>query len=104
MLKMNLKAGPHREKSFTINLTRVASSDVIIHPPRQHIHRTKVMENLSRWVPFEIAQPLLDKKSYVVLSDSVLLQSGESSQPLVSGNVMEEQDDDNSKNVLIDVE
>ncbi|KAJ6987270.1 hypothetical protein NC653_020509 [Populus alba x Populus x berolinensis] len=96
--------GPHREKSFTINLTRAASSDVIIHPPRQHIHRTKVMENLSRWVPFEIAQPLLDKKSYVVLSDSVLLQSGESSQPLVSGNVMEEQDDDNSKNVLIDVE
>ncbi|KAL9365232.1 hypothetical protein Peur_043105 [Populus x canadensis] len=57
-----------------------------------------------KWIPFERAQSLLDKKSYVVLSDSVLLQNGESSQPLVSGNVMEEQDDDNSNNVLIDDE
>ncbi|KAF9676920.1 hypothetical protein SADUNF_Sadunf08G0053500 [Salix dunnii] len=55
-----------------------------------------------QWIPFELAKPLLDKKSYVVLSDYVLLQNGESSQPLVSGNVMEVQDDGNSNDVLID--
>ncbi|KAG5239939.1 arginyl-tRNA--protein transferase [Salix suchowensis] len=55
-----------------------------------------------QWIPFELAKPLLDEKSYVVLSDYVLLQNGESSQPLVSGNVMEVQDDGNSNDVLID--
>ncbi|KAB5544353.1 hypothetical protein DKX38_012465 [Salix brachista] len=55
-----------------------------------------------QWIPFELAKPLLDEKSYVVLSDYVLLQNGESSQPLVSGNVMEVQDDGNFNDVLID--
>ncbi|KAJ6690179.1 hypothetical protein OIU85_006459 [Salix viminalis] len=55
-----------------------------------------------QWIPFELAKPLLDEKSYVVLSDYVLLQNGESSQPLVSGNVMEVQDDGISNDVLID--
>ncbi|CAK7325846.1 unnamed protein product [Dovyalis caffra] len=48
-----------------------------------------------QWVPFDIARPLLDRKPYAVLSDSVLLQNGESSQPLVSENVMEVQGDEN---------
>ncbi|XP_061975665.1 arginyl-tRNA--protein transferase 2-like [Populus nigra] len=59
-----------------------------------------------QWVPFDIAQPLLDRKPYVVLSDFVLLQNGESSQPLVPENVMEVQGDENhnedSNDVLID--
>ncbi|KAJ6772637.1 ARGINYL-TRNA--PROTEIN TRANSFERASE 2 [Salix koriyanagi] len=61
-----------------------------------------------QWVPFDVAQPLLDRKPYVVLSDFVLLQNGESSQPLVSENVMEVQGDENhdedSNDVLIDDE
>ncbi|KAJ6720561.1 ARGINYL-TRNA--PROTEIN TRANSFERASE 2 [Salix viminalis] len=61
-----------------------------------------------QWVPFDVAQPLLDRKPYVVLSDFVLLQNGESSQPLVSENVMEVQGDENydedSNDVLVDDE
>lgn len=34
---------------------------------------------LLRWVPFDAVKPLLDQKSYVVLSDSSLQQNGESS-------------------------
>ena len=63
---------------------------------------------ISRWVPFDVAQPLLDRNPYVVLSDFVLLQKGESSQPLVSENVMEVQGDENhdedSNDVLVDDE
>jgi len=34
---------------------------------------------ISRWVSFDIARPLLDRKRYVVLSDASILQNGESS-------------------------
>lgn len=43
---------------------------------------------ISRWVSFDIARPLLDRKRYVVLSDASTLQNGESS-PL---QVTEDQD------------
>jgi arginine-tRNA-protein transferase len=43
---------------------------------------------ISRWVSFDIARPLLDRKRYVVLSDASILQNGESS-PL---QVTEDQD------------
>jgi len=43
---------------------------------------------ISRWVSFDIARPLLDRKRYVVLSDASILQNGELS-PL---QVAEDQD------------
>lgn len=49
---------------------------------------------LSRWVPFDIARPFLDRKAYVVLSDCAILQDGESSTPNSSEQVMELQHDD----------
>lgn len=49
---------------------------------------------ISRWIPFDIARPLLDKKRYAVLSDFAILQNGESSPPDVSENVKEVQHDD----------
>lgn len=49
---------------------------------------------ISRWVPFDIARPLLDRKPYVVLSDSSILQNGGSSLPQDTDDVMERQLDD----------
>lgn len=50
-----------------------------------------------RWVPFDIAKPLLDKKAYVVLSDSPILQNGESSLPQPTEDVMERQTDNDQE-------
>ncbi|XP_021904178.1 arginyl-tRNA--protein transferase 1-like isoform X2 [Carica papaya] len=44
-----------------------------------------------RWIPFDIARPLLDKKGYVVLSDFASSQDGESSPSSLSESDMEEQ-------------
>lgn len=50
---------------------------------------------LLRWIPFEVAKPLLDQKPYVVLSDFSLQQNGESSPVHKAPNDMElEHDDD----------
>lgn len=46
--------------------------------------------SLFRWVPFDIARPLLDRQPYVVLSDFAVLQNGEST-PHVPENLMEMQ-------------
>lgn len=48
---------------------------------------------ISRWIPFDIARPLLDRKPYAVLSDFAMLQNAVSP-PRVSENVMEVQHDD----------
>ncbi|KAG5237469.1 arginyl-tRNA--protein transferase [Salix suchowensis] len=79
-----------------------------------YIHSCSKMRYKAAYCPSELLcplryhQPLLDRKPYVVLSDFVLLQNGESSQPLVSENVMEVQGDENhdedSNDVLIDDE
>lgn len=37
----------------------------------------------TRWVPFDIAKPLLDRKPYVILSDFPNLQVEDSSTPLI---------------------
>ncbi|KAL2567804.1 hypothetical protein AAZV13_18G026500 [Glycine max] len=47
-----------------------------------------------QWVPFDIARPLLDRKPYVVLSDSSILQNGESSLPQTTEDVMRRGFDD----------
>ncbi|RDX98380.1 Arginyl-tRNA--protein transferase 1, partial [Mucuna pruriens] len=47
-----------------------------------------------QWVPFDIARPLLDRKPYVVLSDSSILQNGESSLPQITDDVMGREFDD----------
>lgn len=47
--------------------------------------------DISRWIPFDIARPLLDKKGYVVLSDFASSQDGESSPSSLSESDMEEQ-------------
>ncbi|XP_062156461.1 arginyl-tRNA--protein transferase 2-like isoform X2 [Alnus glutinosa] len=47
-----------------------------------------------RWIPYDIARPLLDRKLYVVLSDFAILQNGESSPSRISENVTEVQHDD----------
>ncbi|KAF7830959.1 arginyl-tRNA--protein transferase 2-like [Senna tora] len=44
-----------------------------------------------QWVPFVIAKPLLDRKPYVVLSDSSILQNGESSLLQPTEDVVERQ-------------
>lgn len=49
---------------------------------------------ISRWVSFDIARPLLDRKPYAILSDPSILQNGESSIPQVTENAMERQLDD----------
>lgn len=49
---------------------------------------------LLRWVPFDAVKPLLDQKSYVVLSDSSLQQNGESSLPKVPNDMELEQNAD----------
>lgn len=46
-----------------------------------------------RWVPFDIAKPLLDRKPYVVLSDTSILHNGESSLPQNTEYVKESQVD-----------
>lgn len=46
---------------------------------------------ISRWVPYDIAKPLLDRNPYVVLSDASIIQNGESSPPQVTEDVMEMQ-------------
>lgn len=62
--------------------------------------------DVSRWVPYDIARPLLDKKPYVVLTDFAGLQNKEPSSPSVSANLMELQNDDigheHLNNVLMD--
>lgn len=58
---------------------------------------------LSRWVPFDIAKPLLDRKQYVVLSDFATLQNEESSTPSLFENHMEVQPcEEESNDVPID--
>lgn len=60
-----------------------------------------------RWVPFDIAKPLLDRKPYVVLSDSSILQNGESSLAQPTEDVMERQLDigqEDANDVLMDDE
>ncbi|KAI4306814.1 hypothetical protein L6164_030059 [Bauhinia variegata] len=47
-----------------------------------------------QWVPFDIAKPLLDRKPYVVLSDSTILQNGESSSTQVAEALLERQHDE----------
>lgn len=49
---------------------------------------------ISRWVSFDIARPLLDRKPYAILSDPSILQNGESSIPQVTENATERQLDD----------
>lgn len=44
-----------------------------------------------RWVPFDIAGPLLDRKKYVVLSDFTSSRNGEPLPPTILQNHMEEQ-------------
>lgn len=46
---------------------------------------------MSRWIPFHIARPLLDRKPYVVLSDFATSKNGESSPPHVSEDFTEMQ-------------
>lgn len=50
--------------------------------------------HFSRWIPFDIVKPLLDKKLYVVLSDHATLQSGETLPLPVLEDHMEEQNED----------
>lgn len=49
---------------------------------------------ISRWIPFDIARPLLDRKPYAVLSDYSVLQIGDLSLPQVTEDVMGRQLDD----------
>ena len=51
------------------------------------------LKSYCRWIPFDIARPLLDRKPYVVLSDFATLQNGESSPSQVCENVVEVQHD-----------
>lgn len=44
-----------------------------------------------RWVPFQAAKPLLDRKAYAVLSDHAMFQGGDSIPPNVSEHIMETQ-------------
>ncbi|KAL5801099.1 hypothetical protein ACOSQ3_032731 [Xanthoceras sorbifolium] len=59
-----------------------------------------------QWVPYDNARPLLDRRSYVVLSDFASLQNGESSLPQVSESDTGLEPDDNvqddSNDVLMD--
>lgn len=55
-----------------------------------------------QWVPFDIARPLLDRKPYVVLSDS-FLQNGESSLPQITDDVMGREFDDDRQEDANDV-
>jgi arginine-tRNA-protein transferase len=52
------------------------------------------LKSYCRWIPYDIARPLLDRKLYVVLSDFAILQNGESSPSRISENVTEVQHDD----------
>lgn len=50
-----------------------------------------------RWVPFDVAKPLLDRRKYVVLSDYI----GENGQPLLPSNsdcTMEHEPEENEHN------
>ncbi|GLT67667.1 hypothetical protein SLA2020_399590 [Shorea laevis] len=47
-----------------------------------------------KWVPFDVARPLLDKKKYAVLSDYASLQNGESSNSGVPESALELQQDE----------
>ncbi|GKV28311.1 hypothetical protein SLEP1_g37381 [Rubroshorea leprosula] len=47
-----------------------------------------------KWVPFDVARPLLDKKKYAVLSDYASLQNGESSNSGVAESALELQQDE----------
>ena len=49
---------------------------------------------ISRWVSFDIARPLLDRRPYVVLSDYSILQNGDSFLPQVTEDTVERQLDD----------
>lgn len=60
-----------------------------------------------RWIPFDNAKPLLDKKLYVVLSDHATLQNGETLSLPVLEDHMEEQNEDifhEGKNDIFDTE
>lgn len=48
-------------------------------------HRNLInLNNISRWISFDIVRPLLDRKKYVVLSDFATTQNGDSSPLSVS--------------------
>jgi arginine-tRNA-protein transferase len=51
------------------------------------------VKSYCRWIPYDIARPLLDRKPYVVLSDFAILQNEESSSH-VAENVVEVQHED----------
>lgn len=57
--------------------------------------------DISRWVPFDVARPFLDRKPYVVLSDCT--KDGEPSAPCVTEHAMELQLDDNRQGDSNDV-
>ena len=52
------------------------------------------LKSYCRWIPYDIARPLLDRKPYVVLSDFAILQNEESSPSNVPENVVEVQHED----------
>lgn len=56
-----------------------------------------------RWVPFDVARPLLDRKAYVVLSEFSILQNGQSSPDAVAQNVLEFQHVDDGNEAFNDV-
>lgn len=58
---------------------------------------------ISRWVSFDIARPLLDRKHYVVLSDASILQNGDSSLPQVTEDAMGRQVDDSGQEDANDI-
>lgn len=49
---------------------------------------------LFRWVPFDIAKPLLDRAKYAVLSDYIDMQKENSSSIQESGKLLDQQNDD----------
>uniref|UniRef100_A0A5B7AR46 Putative Acyl-CoA N-acyltransferase n=1 Tax=Davidia involucrata TaxID=16924 RepID=A0A5B7AR46_DAVIN len=72
--------------SYTI---RLKASD-FVHSKEQ----LRVSKRMQRWVPFDIARPLLDRKTYVVLSDFTTSQNVDSSTPVVLEDHIELQLDD----------
>ncbi|KAL2940632.1 Arginyl-tRNA--protein transferase 1 [Bienertia sinuspersici] len=47
-----------------------------------------------RWVPFDVAKPLLDRSKYAVLSDHTKMQNGDLSSTLEPGKLLDQQHDD----------
>ncbi|RYR34730.1 hypothetical protein Ahy_A10g049731 isoform A [Arachis hypogaea] len=53
----------------------------VLNTSRNRLGERKPACIISRWVPFDITRPLLDKRLYVVLSDSSVLKNGNSFLP-----------------------